>query len=394
MESLFKKMALHDIRRQAKIIVAAISTALIAGLLASCSADSTPTGTKAPAATVPVVVAEVVRKNMPISVDGIGNVEAITSVAVKSRIDGQIVKLGFHDGAEVRQGQVLFELDARPVVAQMKQAEAKLASDNAHYAHAKDQDARYQDLLQKNFISPDAYNQIRANLGSAQASVDADKAALENARLQVEYATLRSPISGRAGRILVQQGNMVKANDTVALATINQISPIFVSFAVPERYLAQIHAVMRSGKSAVDIIANSNDGSDIRSEGELSFVDNSVDAATGTIRLRAVVANKDAALWPGQFVHTLMRLGQQNDVVVVPSDAVQIGPKGNYVFVVDASGKAVLREVEVERIAGHETVINKGLSGGEKVVVDGQSRLVPGSAVEIKQADKQVDKGT
>ena len=386
MESVFKKMAPHDPRRQSAIIVAAFTTLLVAGLLSGCSADSSPTGAKNPAA-VPVIVGEVVRKNMPISVDGIGNVEAITSVAVKSRIDGQIVKLGFHDGAEVRQGQVLFELDARPVVAQMKQAEAKLASDNAHYAHAKDQDARYQDLLQKNFISPDAYNQIRANLGSAQASVDADKAALENARLQVEYATLRSPISGRAGRILVQQGNMVKANDTVALATINQINPIFVSFAVPERYLAQIHAVMRSGKSAVDIIANSNDGSDIRSEGELSFVDNSVDAATGTIRLRAVVANKDAALWPGQFVHTLMRLGQQNDVVVVPSDAVQIGPKGNYVFVVDASGKAVLREVEVERIAGHETVINKGLSGGEKVVVDGQSRLVPGTAVEIKQAD-------
>ena len=387
MESLFKKMVLHDIQRQAKIIVAAFTTGLVAAFLTGCNVESSPSGAKSPAAAVPVIVAEVVRRNMPISVEGIGNVEAITSVAVKSRIDGQIVKLGFRDGADVSKGQVLFELDARPVAAQMKQAEAKLASDNAHYAHARDQDTRYQDLLQKNFISADAYNQIKANLGSARSDVDADKAALENARLQVEYATLRSPISGRAGRILVQQGNMVKANDTVALATINQISPIFVSFAVPERYLAQIHSVMKSGKSAVQIIASSNDGSDIRSEGELSFVDNSVDAATGTIRLRAVIANKDAALWPGQFVHTLMRLGQQNDVVVVPSDAVQVGPKGNYVFVVDTSGKAVLREVEVERIAGHETVINKGLSGGEKVVVDGQSRLAPGTAVEIKQAD-------
>ncbi len=387
-------MANINFRRQPNAIVTAISTALIGGLLAACGADSTPPGAKAPAATVPVVVAEVVRKNMPISVEGIGNVEAITSVAVKSRIDSQIVKLGFHDGADVTRGQMLFELDARPVMAQMKQAEAKLASDNAHYAHARDQDTRYQDLLQKNFISPDAYNQIKANLGSARATVDADKAALENARLQVEYATLRSPINGRAGRILVQQGNIVKANDTVALATINQISPIFVSFAVPERYLAQIHAVMKTGKSAVDIIASGNDGGEIRTRGELSFVDNSVDVATGTIRLRASVANKDAALWPGQFVHTLMSLGQQEDVVVVPADAVQIGPRGNYVFVVDAANKATLRAVEVERSTGRETVISKGLRGGEKAVIDGQSRLAPGATVEIRQVDKQADKGT
>lgn len=386
-------MVLHDIQGQSKIIVATCVAVLIAGSLPGCSGESSPAGAKSPAAAVPVVVAEVARKNMPIGVEGIGNVEAITSVAVKSRIDGQIVKLGFRDGANVAQGQVLFELDARPLVAQMKQAQAKLASDNAHYAHAKDQDTRYQDLLQKNFISRDAYNQIKANLGSARADVDADTAALESARLQVEYATLRAPISGRAGRILVQQGNMVKANDTVALATINQISPIFVSFALPERYLAQIHAVMKTGKSAVDIIASSNDGGEIRTRGELSFVDNSVDVATGTIRLRASVANKDAALWPGQFVHTLLSLGQQKGVVVVPADAVQIGPKGNYVFVVDAANKAALREVAVERSAGRETVISKGLSGGEKVVIDGQSRLAPGSAVEIKQADKQVDQG-
>ena len=384
-------MANINLRRQA--IVTAISTALMSGLLAACGADSTATAARAPAATVPVVVAEVVRKNMPISVEGIGTVEAITSVAVKSRIDGQIVKLGFHDGADVTRGQMLFELDARPVMAQMKQAEAKLASDNAHYANARDKDTRYKDLLQKNFISTDAYNQIKANLGSARADMEADMAALEIARLQVEYATLRSPINGRAGRILVQQGNMVRANDTVALATINQITPIFVSFAVPERYLAQIHAVMKAGKSAVDIVANANDGSEIRTRGELSFVDNSVDVATGTIRLRASVANQDAALWPGQFVHTLMSLGQQQDVVVVPADAVQSGPRGNYVFVVDAANKATLREVEVERSAGRETVISKGLRGGEKAVIDGQSRLAPGSVVEVRPADKQVGKG-
>jgi membrane fusion protein, multidrug efflux system len=372
------------------------ATVLVTWILTGCNSESS-TAAKAPPP-VPVVVATAIRKNVAISVEGIGNVEAITSVAVKSRIDGQIIKVGFKDGALVHQGQMLFELDPRPVLAQMKQAEAKVASDSAHYLHAKDQDSRYQELLQKNFISPDAYNQIKANLGSAKAEVAASQAALDNARLMVEYATLRAPISGRAGRVLVPQGNLVKANDTAALATINQISPIYVSFAVAERYLPQIQAVMKTGKSKVDIVASAGNGNDIRTAGELSFVDNSVDAATGTIRLRAAVSNKDAALWPGQFVHALMSLGQQSDVVVVPSDAVQIGPKGNYVFVIDAANKAALREVEVERNAGRESVIGKGLNGGEKVVVDGQSRLAPGAAVEIQQASgkaaEQADKGT
>ena len=360
---------------------------LVCGALAACSGSESADSSRKSTATVPVVVASALQKDMPLTVEAIGNVEAIASVAVKSRVDGQIVKLGFHDGAEVALGQMLFEIDARPVLAQMKQAQAKLASDVAQYEHAKDQDARYQDLLQKKFISPDAYNQIKANLDSAQANVDADKAALENARLQVEYSTLRAPIAGRAGRIMVQQGNLVKANDTVALATINQISPIFVSFSVPERYLPLIRGAMKAaGGGQVDVIANGDGGRETHTEGKLSFVDNSVDMTTGTIRLRATIANKEALLWPGQFVRAVLTLGLQKSAIVVSSDAVQIGPKGNYVYVVDAAKKAQLRDVEVERVAGRETVLAKGLKSGEKIVIDGQSRLVPGIPVEIHTA--------
>lgn len=377
----------HDSRRRPPNLVHVVillSTILALGWLTACSGkDAAENGKKA--AAIPVIVADAAQKDMEITVGAIGNVEAIASVALKSRIDGQIVKVGFRDGADVTQGQMLFEIDARPVVAQMKQAQAKLASDVAQYEHARDQDIRYQDLLQKKFISPDAYNQIKANLDSAQANVDADKAALENARLQVEYSTLRAPITGRAGRIMVQQGNLVKANDTVALATINQVSPIFVSFAVPERYLPQLRESMKTKAGCpVIIIAKGDDGRESRTAGNLSFIDNSVDMTTGTIKLRATVPNKEVLLWPGQFVRTVLTLGVQKNAVVVSSDAVQIGPKGNYVFIVDGDNKAQMREVQVERVADGETVLAKGLKPGEKVVIDGQSRLLPGIPVEIR----------
>jgi multidrug efflux system membrane fusion protein len=360
---------------------------LAAGLLSACSPGAA-NDAKASAAKVPVTVADVMKKTVPFNVEGIGNVEAIASVAIKSRIDGQILKLGFHDGADVRQGQMLFEIDPRPSLSLLKQAEARLASDVAQLERARDQDARYKDLLQKHFISPDYYNQIRATFDSARAAVDADRAAVDNARLQVEYCTLRAPISGRAGRILVQQGNLVKANDVSPLATINQLSPIFVNFAVPERFLPQIRDAMKAGVSAVKVIAQASDAGQVQAEGRLSFVDNTVDMSTGTIRLRATVVNRDAPLWPGQFVRAVLTMGAQQDAIVVPADAVQIGPKGNYVYVVDDAAKAQIREVTTGRAIGRETVIAAGLKGGEKVVVDGQSRLVPGAAVDIRPSGK------
>lgn len=332
---------------------------------------------------IPVTVSSVIRKPMPLSVEGIGNVEALATVAIKSRVDGQIMRVNFRDGADVVQGRVLFEIDPRPAAAQLKQAEATLARDLAQLEHARAQDERYKDLLQKGFISPDFYSQVKSTLDSAAANVAADRAAVDTARLQVEYSTIRAPISGRVGKVLIQQGNLVKANDTNPLVTINQLSPIYVSFAVPEQYLPQIRAAMTGNPLAAEIVATDANGKQLRVAGELGFIDNAVDAGTGTVKLRASVPNKDAALWPGQFVHAMITLGEQADALVAPSDAVQTGPKGSYVFVVDNSGKANLRDIVVDRVTGREAIIAKGLAAGEQVVVDGQSRLLPGSTVKL-----------
>jgi len=381
--------AMHPFRSRGVRANAAI-VLIAASALTACSADRSPTGGKAaqPAQQgVPVVVSEAVRKTVPLRVEGIGNVESLATVALKSRVDGQIVKVGFRDGADVREGQMLFEIDPRPAIAQLEQAKAKLASDAAQRKRAQEQDIRYKDLLKKKFVSPDGYEQYKTNLDSAQATVDADQAALDNARLQVDYSTIRAPISGRAGRILIQQGNLVKANDTNPLVVINQLSPIYVNFAVPEQYLPQIRAALRAGPAAVDISAHDAAGTARHVPGTLAFIDNTVDATTGTIKLRASVPNKDASLWPGQFVHATLTLGEQAGAVVVPSAAVQSGPEGSYVFVVDGAAQAQMRKVQVERTAADESVIAKGLDGGEKVVVDGQSRLLPGTPVTIKAAD-------
>jgi multidrug efflux system membrane fusion protein len=377
----------HPFHRRGVCANAAI-VLIAASALSACSADRAPATNKSAhaAQAVPVIVTEAVRKAVPLRVQGIGNVESPTTVALKSRVDGQIVNVGFRDGADVRKGQMLFQIDPRPAIAQLEQAQAKLASDRAQRKRAREQDTRYKDLLNKKFISADAYEQYKTNLDSAQAIVDADQAVVDNARLQVDYSTIRAPISGRAGRIMVQQGNLVKANDTNPLVVIKQLSPIYVSFAVPEQYLPQIRAALRAGPAVVDISANGADGKVRHIPGALAFIDNAVDMTTGTIKLRASAPNKDAALWPGQFVHATLTLGEQAGAVVVPSAAVQSGPQGSYVFIVDGAGKVQMRKVTVERAAGEDMVIAKGLEGGEKVVVDGQSRLLPGTQVTIKAA--------
>ncbi|MER2518125.1 MAG: efflux RND transporter periplasmic adaptor subunit [Candidatus Accumulibacter phosphatis] len=361
------------------------SIALSASLLGGCGADQQPAGKAliASEASVPVVVVNAQRKTVPLSVEGIGTVEAIASVAVKSRIDGQIVKVAFADGDDVKPGQVLFEMDCRPALAQLRQAEAKLASDMALLARARAQDARYQDLLRQRFVSADGYQQYKTNLDSALANAAAARATVDSARLQIDYCTIRAPIAGRAGRIMIQQGNLVKANDGNPLVVINQLTPIFVNFSVPEQYLAQVRS---AGAGVVKVVATDADGKAVEASATLAFVDNAVDPATGTVKLRASVANRDSGLWPGQFVHAVLALGERADALIVPAEAVQTGPRGSYVFVVGADGKAQLRDVVVERTAGAEALIAEGLAVGETVVVDGQSRLLPGSPIVIRDA--------
>lgn len=359
---------------------------LIAVTLTGCPGGQAENGVKQAAAPgVPVTVAKVESKTMPVRLTAIGNAEAYATVAVKARIDGQIDKAYFREGQDVNQGDLLFQLDPRPLRAQLQQAEAKLAGDRAQLQNARAKDQRYQDLLAQHFVSKEFYAQVRTDFDSMQANVRADEAALENARVQLEYSTIRSPISGRTGKIMIQPGNLVKANDTNALVVINQITPIYVNFAVPEQYLDLIRQGL-AGEAMTVTVAPPNSGA-APASGRLAFIDNTVDTTTGTIRLKAVFRNEDKALWPGEFLNVSLTLKQQPNAIVVPSQAIQSGPKGQYVFVVQPDQSVQVREVWVDRVENNETVITKGLNGGEQIVVSGQLRLTPGTKVSIKPAE-------
>jgi len=359
---------------------------LIASALAlhACSKEGSalPGGkTKADQAGVPVVTAQAVRKIMPAKLQAIGNVEPRTSVAVKSRIDGQIVAVRFRDGQDVGKDQLLFQLDPRALDAQVKQLEATVQKDKVLLTNAQARERRFAELLEKNFISQDAYTQVKTEMEAAQASLQADAAALENARVQLSYTRILSPISGRAGRVMIQVGNVVKAND-MPLVTINEIAPVYVSFAVPERYLSEIRGFMASGKLPVQAVLQDAPGA--VTSGELTFVDNAVDQQTGTIRLRATFPNHDRALWPGQFVSVTLVLRQQRDAIVVPTQALQNGPHGQYVYVVKPDMSAEMRSVTVDRTDGSEAIIANGIQDGETVVTSGQIRVTPGAKVAPK----------
>ncbi len=378
----------HARARPFLIGLCALAASLLAVQLTACSEKQSSAAEKkasgAPA--VPVVVAPVVAKTVPLRLQAIGNVEPYATVAIKSRVDGQIVKVFFTDGQEVAAGQPLFQLDQRTFQAALQQAEASLLRDKAQLDRARTQLDRYKDLLQKNFISPDAYAQFVTNADTAQATVAASEAARETARLQLDYATILSPIGGRTGKVMIQSGNLVKANDTGPLVVINQVAPVFLSFAVPEQYLGAIRKYMAQGKLSVDAKLADSDKSD--ATGELAFIDNTVDLATGTVKLRAVFQNKDRVLWPGQFVTASLTLREEHNALVVPSEAVQTGPKGQFVFVVKPELIAEVRAVTVERVDGAETIIAKGLNPGERVVTTGQSRLVPGIKVNPQSGAK------
>src|SRR5437867_4833265 len=340
--------------------------------------------TQKSAPAVPVTTAAVVTKTVPIRLYAIGNIEPYTTVAVKARVDGQLVSVHFKEGDEVRQGSVLFEIDPRPFAASLKQAQANLLKDKALFDRASQQEKRYKDLLAKNFISPDAYEQVRTNAETAAATVSADDAAIDNAKLSLEYCTIRSPVTGYAGRIQIQQGNLVKANDTNPLVTINQIVPVSVSFSVPEQNIADIRKYQADGELKVQAgFANSTRP---MVAGKLSFVDNSADATTGTIKLKAEFANVDKGLWPGQFVNVVMTLYDQKDAVVAPSAAVQSGPTGQYVYIVKPDMTVELRNIKISRAEGDDTVVASGLQPGDQVVTVGQLRLAPGTKVNPAKA--------
>ena len=361
-----------------KLVIGLLGLAIVAG--GGFAAMELIRGTKAApqkaAPAVPVSVATVTLKAVPVNLTAVGNVEPYTSVSVKARVDGQILKVSFKEGDEVRQDALLFEIDPRPFQVALSQAQANLKKDQALLSHAVEQEARYKDLLEKKFISPDAYDQVRTNRDAAVATVAADEAAIQSAKLSLDYCTIRSPVTGYAGRILIQQGNLVKANDTNPLVTINQVVPIYVSFSVPEQNIGDVRKYQAAGDLHVRVAPG--DAAHPPIGGKLASLDNSADPATGTIRLRAEFSNQDKALWPGQFVNVVLTLHEQPDAIVTPSTALQNGPNGQYVFIVKPDATVELREVKVARTEGDEAVIASGLAPGDKVVIAGQLRLAPG----------------
>jgi multidrug efflux system membrane fusion protein len=368
-------------------ILAGLVVCLAAGgLIAYFSGDSRAkekSAAKGPGA-VPVSVVAAVQQSVPVRLQAIGNVEAYTSVAVKSRVDGQIVEVHFREGQEVKKGEVLLRIDARPFEAAFRQSEAQALRDVASRDQANSQERRYLELLEKNFVSKDAYAQYRTNAQTAEASSKASQAALENAKLNLEYTVIRSPIDGYVGRALLQAGNMVKANDTISLVVINQVKPVYVSFAIPEQQLMQVRDLMRKNPLAVEVAAPGSEKT--LAIGRIAFLDNAVDQTTGTIKVRAVFDNGDAALWPGQFYTVRVKLFDQENAILVPSRALQTGPAGQFVYVVKADMTAEVRKVVVSRAEGDMAVLAEGgVAKGEQVVVRGALRLAPGIKVSIAE---------
>ena len=367
-----------------RTLIAVVCLLLVAGAAAIVfryAPGSRAAMPKAAPAAVPVNVARVEQKTVPVRLRTIGNVEAFTTVAVKARIDGQIVAVHFKEGDEVRKGDTLFEIDRRPLQAQLQQAQANLLKDRALLDHAREQDKRYKDLLEKKFVSPDAYAQIHTNVETAAAQAAADQAAIESARLQLDYCTIRSPITGYAGRIQIQEGNLVKANDTISLVVINQVVPVNASFSVPEQSLAAVRKYQADGELQVTAQVPHSGLAPV--PGKLSFIDNATDATTGTIKLKAQFPNTDKALWPGQFVDVVLTLTHEDNAIVVPPTAIQNGPNGQYMFIVKPDGTVDLRDVKIERNEGDFAVIASGVKPGDTVVTVGQLRLAPGTKVAI-----------
>ncbi len=331
---------------------------------------------------VPVTVAMVVQKTVPVEVRAIGNVEAYSAVSVKPQQAGEVERAFFKEGQDVKTGDLLFTLDSRPYQATLQQLEANLARDQAQLENARAQAERYARLFQEGIVSKEQYDSFRTGADALAATVRADQAAIEKAKVDLDYCSIRSPIDGRTGSLLIHPGNIVKANETI-LVLINQVTPIYVSFSVPEQNLREIKSRMAAGSLAVMAIIPDDEQRPV--EGTLTFVDNAVDSTTGTIRLKATFTNAERRLWPGQFVNVVLKLTSRPNAVVVPSQAVQTGQAGQYVFVIKPNLTAESRPVVPGATVSGETVIEKGLQPGEKVVTDGQLRLAPGSKVEVKK---------
>ena len=353
---------------------------LAVAALAGCS---TQKAQSAPPAAVPVTVATVEQKTVPLTVRAIGQVEAYSTVEVKSHIAGQLMAVHFAEGQDVKKGQLLFTIDRRPLEAALQQAQANLAKSEAELAQAQTNTARYAKLMQEGVIARERYEQEQVNMEALRATVGASRATVENAKVQFGYTQIYAPIEGRTGSLQVHAGNVVKA-DEVSLVVINQVRPIYARFTLPEPLLPQLKAAMAKGRLKVEALVPKTDVP--ASTGYVSFVDNAVNRDTGTIAVKGEFVNADNRLWPGQFVDVTTTLAERPNAILVPTAAIQTGQQGQFVFVIKNDMTAETRPVKIGPVVAGDTIIEQGVQPGERVVTDGQLRLVPGSKVEFKAA--------
>jgi multidrug efflux system membrane fusion protein len=336
---------------------------------------------------VPVSVTTVKRTSVPYIVIANGVAEPMQTVAVEAQVNGILNRVTFAEGQPVQAGQILFEIDSRPYVAVLEQARAQLARDEAQAANARRDAARYAALVKEGYVTGSQADQAEATAVSAAATVVADRANVSKAALDVANSTIRAPISGRTGSLLVRQGNLVKANSNPPLVVINQIQPILVRFAVPQSQLPDIQRYYRGG-NALQVRATPSEGSGLPLLGTLAFIDNNVDSTTGTVLLKARFSNPEATLWPGQYTNVALQLYVDPNALTLPAPAIITGQQGTYVYTIDSTGSAKQQPVQVSRTVDSLSVIAGGLKEGQRVVVDGQSRLIPGSKVTIKGAPR------
>jgi multidrug efflux system membrane fusion protein len=353
-----------------------LMTAVLLAALVACAKEKP----QARDERIPVSVAVAKQTDVPVQITAIGSVQPVSTVDVRALAGGQLTRVSFREGEDVRRGQLLFSIDPRPYQAALAQAQANLARDQAVLRNAESEAARYAELVKKDYVTKEEYGRIVAAAESARAVAAADRAAIQNAQLQLSYCEIRSPLDGRTGSLLVHAGNIIKANDITPLVTINQTQPIYVQFSVPEKQLGQLRARLGSDIPVTAV----PQGTTSPVQGKLTFVDNSVNASTGTITLKATFPNQDRALWPGQFVNVAVTLSNRTHAVVVPAQAVQNSQRGQYVYVVKQDQGVEMRPVTVSQAGDQQVVIDHGVAAGETVVTDGQLRLTPKSKVEVK----------
>ena len=371
-------------RHRAALAAPAIAVLSMAGFAFTVLSCAGADKAAAPPPPVPVTAAPAVRKDVPVELRAIGTVEAYSTVEVRAQVGGVLEKVSFKEGDDVRPGDLLFSLDARPYQAALRSAQAALARDRVQSETAARDLERYADLVKKEYVTQEEYDRIRTNAASLEASVQADQAAVENAQVALEYCTIRSPIAGRTGQLNVHAGNVVKANGDTPLVVINQVRPIYVAFSVPEQSLADVRAGQQ--KAGLEVAAKVA-GRAEPINGQVTFLDNMVDRATGTLRLKATFPNNDGVLWPGQFVDVGLRVSTRHDAILIPSRAIQTGQKGTFVFLIKPDGSVEARTVVTGPEVGPEMVIEQGVADGDRVVTDGQLRLVDGTHVVVKDAD-------